>query len=248
MRFKEFEIFKYMGFDIAKKVLCEQKLKFNNPSFFNDPFDCDIDLINFNLLNVSLEVRKEIRQLKEMNDNQPISEQLLLKAYKLSQIEKLKNASICCFSFDCKNTVMWSHYGDNHNGVALIFDQSLDDCFEDLENESISSFPVCYSRTTRTNYLENKVKAIEELFATKSEDWEYESEYRLVTLKNQEFFRFKKHYITGAIFGCRVSQTDRNSFIEHCKRHGYENLKFGYFEKNNLTIELKEIEASKTYP
>lgn len=243
MTFKEFEIFKYFSFDIAQKVICEQKLKFNNPSFFNDPFDCDLDLISFELKNFSSDVKMEIAQLRSENKQHQLSDELLLKAYRHAQLNKLYKASICCFSLDFKNTVMWSHYGDNHNGVALIFDQSLDDCFEDLESERISLFPVCYSRTSRTNYLENKVKAIQELFATKSEDWKYESEYRLVTLKNQEFFKFRKQYLTGAIFGCRVNSTDRETFIKFCKRHGYGDLKYGYLEKANLKIELKEIKT-----
>lgn len=230
-----------MSFDIAKKVLYEQKLKFNNPSFFNDPFDCDINLISFELKNLSSDVEREIKQLKSKYEKHSISDQQLLEAYKFAQVNKLNNASICCFSLNCKNTVMWSHYGDNHKGIALIFDQSLNDCFEDLESKRISFFPVSYTQKSRTNYLENKKKAIQQLFATKSADWKYESEYRLVTLKNQEFFKFRKQYLTGAIFGCRVDAVKRDAFIEYCKHHGYENLKFGYFEKTNLKIELREM-------
>lgn len=53
MTFTDFEICKLLSFDIAQKVVCEQKLRFNKPSFFNDPFDCDIELIRFDHQNIS---------------------------------------------------------------------------------------------------------------------------------------------------------------------------------------------------
>ena len=49
-----------------------------------------------------------------------------------------EDIGICCFSFNPKSILMWSHYTNNHKGVCLKFDYK-----QDIEGFRVSS-PVEY--------------------------------------------------------------------------------------------------------
>ena len=60
----EIDIFKYCSYDIGELIISSQLLKFNNPKSFNDPFDCDINLLKFDFSERSEHVINEIEILK----------------------------------------------------------------------------------------------------------------------------------------------------------------------------------------
>ncbi len=153
MKLKNKEILKYASYEIATMIVCGQSLKFNNPEFFNDPFDCDIDLLDFEIKEVSEEVQSEILMLKNSIPYE-ISDELLREAYEASQKDKIKRSSICCFSMRYDMPTMWSHYADHHNGIALVFDYAIDQPFESISNENLTSFSVDYDNYTKMNYPE----------------------------------------------------------------------------------------------
>ena len=41
------DVYKFCSFEIAELIVSSKMLKFNNPSNFNDPFDSNIDLLQF---------------------------------------------------------------------------------------------------------------------------------------------------------------------------------------------------------
>jgi hypothetical protein len=58
-------IYKYVSLETAIKILETNSLKFAKPSTFNDPFDCDVNLLDFNFDGgVNPTVLKEIETLK----------------------------------------------------------------------------------------------------------------------------------------------------------------------------------------
>ena len=69
------DIYKFVSIESAKKIIEFQSLKFSQPYEFNDPFDCDIDLVDFEF-NDSLTdtVKEEIEKLKSQypNPNSPL--------------------------------------------------------------------------------------------------------------------------------------------------------------------------------
>ena len=58
-------IYKYISLETAIKILENNSLKFSKPSTFNDPFDSDVNLLDFNFDGaITPRVLKEIDTLK----------------------------------------------------------------------------------------------------------------------------------------------------------------------------------------
>lgn len=243
MKINDFDLFKFTSYDVAEAILCGQLLRFNSPKFFNDPFDCDIDLLEFDFNNISNEVSEDLVKLRLSFGTKP-SEELIREAFIEAQKDKINRSSICCFSMDYKSTTMWSHYADRHNGVCLVFDYSINNPFIYINPNQISSFPVDYDNYSKFNYLSSKTGGIKKLFGTKSKDWEYESEYRIVLLENQGFIRFHKEFLSGLIFGMRVRKNSRDRLINISKKFGYKDLKYGQIKKKGLQMKLESIQAN----
>jgi len=99
--------------------------------------------------------------------------------------------------------LMWSHYADSHTGICIEFD--VDPSVHDFLR------PVKYSDdqppVLLTDVLEKEKEAIGNFYFQKTNDWQYEREWRLITVRGgtmgQNIFR-----ISGLIIGARTSDLD----------------------------------------
>lgn len=168
------KIYKYVDIETLKIILTEHTLKFSSPDEFNDPFDCDVDLIDFDFDgNVNHLVEKEIKRIKELyrdnNDVARASETFWQDAYREAQKDKRNSCRISCFSLKNDTVLMWSHYADKHKGACLEFDNTLEKPFVNLSNEDISEGIVSYEAHKKINYMsEDRQSAVYKLFFNKS--------------------------------------------------------------------------------
>lgn len=143
-----------------RSLLTEGAMRFTRPSEFNDPFDCSPT------------------QFEELPDD------AFPHAVGDALNRGLQNATstihgVACFSPHAKSMCMWSHYGDQHRSVCVGLDSV------ELQNQVPTNdagrpayngpHKVTYSPTRPTS------RAGTELFTTKSSDWAYEDEYRLIS-------------------------------------------------------------------
>ena len=105
MELRDFEILKYVSHETAELIVKGQSLRFNNPEFFNDPFDCNIGLLEFDFRETSEEVRNDLQELKK-SIPQNIPDELLVEAYEAAQRDKIRKSSICCFSMKYNVSIM----------------------------------------------------------------------------------------------------------------------------------------------
>lgn len=243
-------LYKYTAFDISKIILANQTLKFSAPSDFNDPFDCDIDLVDFDFdLPITPRVAHEIELLKsQFKDSKQFKEKASDKTfwkevYKGGQIEKIKSSRICCFSLQNDIILMWSHYADKHNGICLEFDNSLEQRFVNLTNKDISEGYVGYEAHERINYVSEDIRyGIYKLFLNKSESWSHEKEYRMISINNKpEIQQFYPHFLSAIYFGVRVTENQINSFIAEFNTNDFRHLKFYKGIKDKLSIKFISI-------
>lgn len=250
MDIKENYIFKYTSFETGKKIINSQSLKFNNPDFFNDPFDCDIDLLEFDFSERSPEIDEDLRKVKQSiideakdlsNRFDDIPQSEFERIYKNNQINKIKRSSICCFSKNHSKTTMWTHYAEDHKGVCLVFDLSHPVPFIDYEANRFTQGPVDYENYYPINYMKSKTEGIKRLFLTKSNDWNYEEEYRYILFDRKDFIKFYKNFLKGVIFGLKVTDNQINDFKKLCLENGLVNLSFSKFKKDRLKLELQNV-------
>lgn len=129
------KIYKYFGFNqidllTDKKIesFKENYLWFSKPRFFNDPFDCNLEVIKY--------YNDFLNRINSVVDK---AEDLL--------INNTKEFGICCFSESNDNIHMWSHYADSHKGVCVEYDSSnFEDYFSQLLQSRCNLRPVDYRK------------------------------------------------------------------------------------------------------
>ena len=95
--------------------LVNSELYFARPDALNDPFDCRVDF------HASLE-RAIIRAEGENQERLKKLLEIINEDVKSDEIRALvENIGVCSFSLTLENTLMWSHYADNHRGVCLTY-------------------------------------------------------------------------------------------------------------------------------
>ncbi|MCL1939635.1 MAG: DUF2971 domain-containing protein [Desulfovibrionaceae bacterium] len=136
----------------------------------------------------------------------------------------LSDTSIFCLTEDHDNLLMWAHYADSHKGGVVKFLP-----VKEVDSPLLVARQVIYSRSAPameyTNILdidnteELKEAIIDAVTLTKSIDWQYEKEWRIVTrlrgrANNHDILPFAKEEVGGLYLGCRISEADRSELIE----------------------------------
>ncbi len=98
-------IYKYTGVNDKLIDSLENKyLWFSKPNFLNDPFDCNLELIN----------------------SYPIFKKLLEINYSSQEIIDLtKEFGVCSFSKINDSLHLWALYANSHSGICLVFNQEI---------------------------------------------------------------------------------------------------------------------------
>ena len=155
---------------------------------FNDPFECDsIHLYNDKPLD-----DHRLPTLFEGESIDPPPD--ICNAIKMSKMMHDKHKDGCaviCFSRDPLNILMWSHYAESHKGFVLGFDEeillnsgnfsrnSLIEIQYSDKKPAFSNKSWLPGHTDIYNHFRNSI-------STKSRDWEYEKEVRLLTIGSKE--------------------------------------------------------------
>lgn len=146
-----------------------------------------------------------------------------------SQIEwqdMLRRFRVLSLCAEGKNPLLWSHYADSHRGVVFEFDAS----FRAMVSFSTAQ-PVKYRKRAPRAYLRkdfvedalglnslpDAARALLPLVTTKSLEWSYEREWRVVRLaseKEQSLFSdlpFSQRSVSRVYLGCRISTRDKRA-------------------------------------
>lgn len=115
---------------------------------------------------------------------------------------------VVCFSEVDSELLMWSHYADSHRGVCLEFDASERPI---IGWKRWAYHSVCYSSNRVIDVAKIGIaRAFELLLTTKSPDWSYERERRLITIMGRGEQNGRIQSLRGICFGMRVPGLDRH--------------------------------------
>lgn len=142
------------------------------------------------------------------------------------EFDEIINKLIGILSLTTKfdNLLMWAHYSNEHKGFVVEFD-SENDFFKMKDDNYIYKGiqKVNYSKIRPHKFLiENEW---EEIFLTKSEEWSYENEYRIIqrlqdadeVKGNISLFKFPKEMIQAIYCGCNMNTLKKERIIEIIK-------------------------------
>jgi len=220
-------LYKFKSFDDKNyyKDLLNNFLWLSSRTELNDPFDAQIPMRYelctdsqikqkmFDLLpiNIPEEYRKRIveQKFEERKKNPKFFENKLNEAIDTT-------VGVCSFTKHLDNLLLWAHYAEKHSGFCLEYDamklnNNINEKFEKLEMRIFLLKVFYYSDFPIVNPCEHSMDEMYKMqFLTKSKDWEYEDEWRILCLdghkrkdKNEPI---EPECITNIYFGLNASE------------------------------------------
>lgn len=220
--------------DILEHIFEQKTLRFSSPLAFNDPFELRpyiSEIIDETRHPVVSKVSQHINNIGKSN-----------QFYYNSIIKPLlPDIGILSLSETHTNLVMSAHYTNSHKGIVLEIDESHPFFHTDPQKSSL-----LYS-VQKVNYIDERPVVSsdrwEKTFLAKSKDWEYEKEYRMIILFDEEDqstdkynIKFPPEIVKSVYIGCKAEQETIEYIKRICNKDEWRHLKIFQFdidEKNS---------------
>ena len=205
-------LYKYTTADNALKAIEGGTVYFARFSEFNDEYegyaklDTNNTLLDWSrFLSENNIIGDEALFLMETVKRNPTEASKIIKDV-IEQSQK--NNGFLCLSTKPDNILMWAHYTESNKGCCLEYDLMADlELFYKIKKIQYDDDVIVY------NYLQNKGGALEAMFH-KSKQWEYEDEYRVMTIGEFGPKKVKDGALSRVIMGPHISDEKRKDIIE----------------------------------
>jgi len=209
----------------------------------NDPFDSQIDLTNVIHSLLRENITDEIRGSLEL---------ILSKGEFFNNFERgYSEFGICSFATELENTLMWSHYADEHRGISLYYDIPRE--FLDNPGEILGVSPVLYEKDTISRWLCENAHNFEKdhfefvtgllktVITAKSPEWKYEKEGRIIRPVAGPY-EAPRDILKGITFGLRTSERDEKLIRSIAEKY-YDGVQFSRIVRagSDFGVQAKEI-------
>lgn len=165
--------------------------------------------------------RLKIARINELNDpfeflGWNLQEQRTRAKLRQWKAERNGEFGILCFSSKWSNPLLWGHYADKHQGMALGFDVPDGDLYS----------PVKYRRTRLPTPADRELvgEDVDTLLLTKFSAWRYESEYRC-------FCRLDESIHENGLYFERFSLTLKLAEVRISDSHVIDGLHILHFDR-----------------
>lgn len=222
-------------------ILRDGTIRFTPPKEFNDPFDCVYDISK------DFHSAKEIKRIESkagIKSLSPAKRIQLVQRVKHIQKNEMNNGSyfeklhqglgVCCLNHNPLNILMWSHYADNHKGFLIEFKFPKKSLITGREFIEFLPIPVEYKEfipivSKRDRELSETIT--EKVYLTKSIDWQYENEFRILKwdIDNSIQSYPKDKVLCSVIGGLRLESSHEKMITKICKELG-----IGFFKAKRI--------------
>lgn len=258
------KLFKYCTAEVGLKILETGKVRFTPPNEFNDPFDLnpahnftdeDLDRVTKDQINKTyaffppadkVDYQKfykdnfmHLRQRAEQNLRQ-LEPALPQMAYDSLS----KHFGVFCLTEHKSSLLMWAHYADSHKGC--IVEVSLRG---KVPEHLYGLNPVTYCKERPEYHYGDREINTKHLF-TKSTQWEYESEWRMIgSFQDMEEMKTErgsihlvplpKGSITGVYLGIRTEKRHVEAFQRLVVQPAYAQTRLFQTSTDSKRFELQ---------
>ena len=218
--------YKYLPFSPGSlETLVTGTMKFACGLEFNDPFDCNP---HFDLTHISKihkfrpDLYKAAGDRRGLSPAQRVAERRKFIARLRNNIldgtfrrQQLERVGLVSLSREATNVLMWSHYADDHKGFVLEFRIPVLGLKRDLvyTTDRLLPFPVAYQsgRPSVQVGVELPEDLVNRIVLTKSNEWEYEAEERVVDhLRPPGIYPYSRDEILSSVIaGMRMGHANR---------------------------------------
>ena len=219
--------------DYTLNILHNNRLWAAKPKQFNDPFDdgnlkiakdvTEQDYLAATCIKYGKRGQWPSNVVQYVNENLDADENFTSigrdRVNKAIQelIEKNKNSGVVCLSEVCDSILMWSHYAQKHMGVCFEFIRAEDNDLGDEEQCSPVRYDRHYPQIDLGRMLINQDgETIRLMMKTKSWEWAYEKEWRLITNCGDKEYPLPGP-ISHVILGIRIEDKFKSSIEKLCK-------------------------------
>lgn len=250
-----------------KRLIINNELYFSSIDQFNDPFDSIVPL-SFELIPKEKVRKKYFKYLKYLNPNLNREHRKLLtklyiksaefynperqKWHKKYQIKyRIKEYGIFSLSSEKDNIIMWSHYSDSHRGYCIgYYRDKIMELRQKIWIENKIQFNIHkveykneYPKYDPT-FMTNEEMIIKPLY-TKSKDWKYENEYRLICIFRSKFsININDDIIAEVILGCKMPDCHKKEIINIIKTKNFDIPIFeAKLKENQYGLDFHEIKV-----
>lgn len=205
-------LYKYTTADNALRAIGEGMVYFARFSEFNDEYEGFAKLDTNNTLwdwsrffsENNITENEALFLLETVKHNPTQASKIIKDVIEQSQ----QNNGFLCLSTKPDNILMWAHYTESNKGCCLEYDLMADpELFCKIKKIQYDDDVIAY------NYLQNKGGAFEAMFH-KSKQWEYEDEYRVMTIGKYGPKKVKDGALSRVIMGPHISDEKKKDIIE----------------------------------
>lgn len=250
------KLFKYGTVNqYSEELFSSGRVFFQTPRNLNDPFECSPE---FTFNGTDEDFIEYLTREKQKRDGGSLEEaraemsdvftaDRVFLPYKLEMIRNhfYKSLSteigIYCLSERHDSLLMWAHYADKHQGFCIEFEA-------DEKTPLLGSAQkVRYSNTYPTVDFFNTSsdEQVDQIFLTKSKDWSYENEWRIVDHENGSGIRtYPEELMRSVAFGLRMPASDRERISAWLRKRSAEvEIHEAYRHKNEFRVDRRRIDT-----
>ena len=218
---------------------------------FNDVFDCDIFVDEGAIFQSLVDASQTMKGLRKGSPMwREFKGQSIKSTRRLQKdFEEMKaRTGIACLSELDDSLLMWAHYANNHKGFCVEYE-----LLEINKQLQFTPIPVIYSNEKvlvrslfPKSLKESSIKMVADGLSTKSTEWSYEKEWRIIRDDNAcgDKWKEEKHGAllpmirpTSIILGCEASKAFQLIVEHYCKESRVNLYKM---EKDNHLYKLNK--------
>ena len=237
-------------------ILQSGRIAFTPPELFNDPFEARPVLPDTDPK--FAEVFDRITTHEDREEVINLRRTMIIRKLIVEGAPYL--TGVLSLSEKRDNVLMWAHYTAEHTGFVIGFDTTPPGLLEELAKQGRKSDPikVAYS-ATRPNREHLMDVTEEDLWFTKSEEWEYEAEWRYVRMIHGSqdntinvrgtqvpLFEFPKAAVIEVILGCRADDVLEGDLKQVLSFGGYPNAKLlrATLDSTRFALNIEAVDGS----
>lgn len=198
--------------DRIRQVIVDSLLRLSSPATFNDPFDMSARVV------IEGTVSEKISRYVQLVQNHAAADvsseeraRIVASLVRMPQQElaarmqeivetRINATGVYSLAGNARNMLMWSHYGQEHQGVCLQFEMCADPA------TILAAADVDYDDTYPVfNWAKDPVEQVSSVVLRKHSSWKYEEERRIIVPDGAgTFLPFNGAALTGVILGCKA--------------------------------------------
>ena len=218
-----FKFYCIKDIETLEKIVGDQPtMKFSSPFNLNDPFELKFNVKLDPFAEGHLELYQQAHPnctMDDFNDWQRLAKNndgYIRHIENETRIEIARIITLCSFSQNCNNNLMWSHYAGKHSGICVEYLEDLTSHFK-MNSAFFDAASVQYSDCPPSiDILEDKPTITYKMIFNKQSEWKYEQEYRVVikSKNDTDYLPIDRKFIKAIYVGSNASDEITKRIVE----------------------------------